>query len=193
MFLSPTLFKLFNKSIIYTIIVSGIGYLISYFLIWKYGNAYIYSHQFAETPINILSFCFPFYIGAFLAKYQIIEKISSYFKTKQIYLFIVIAIISCIRMTTSFGAIHIIYISILIPLLASINYSKAISTCLAYLGKHSTSMWFVHTYFCYYLFHDFIYGFKYPIVIFIVLIAISLITAIFINIIRDYTYKLLKL
>ena len=28
------------------------------------------------------------------------------------------------------------------------------------MGKHSTNIWLVHTFFCYYYFHDFIYGFK---------------------------------
>ena len=35
-------------------------------------------------------------------------------------------------------------------------------------------VWFSHTFFSYYLFHDVIYGFKYPLVIFMVLMVISL-------------------
>ena len=34
-------------------------------------------------------------------------------------------------------------------------------------------MWLTHSFFCYHLFHDFIYGFKYPLAIYIVLIVIS--------------------
>ena len=34
-------------------------------------------------------------------------------------------------------------------------------------------MWLTHSFFCYHIFHDFIYGFKYPLVIYIVLIVIS--------------------
>lgn len=49
------------------------------------------------------------------------------------------------------------------------------------LGKRSTSIWLTHTYFCYYFFKDFIYSFKYPIVIFIVLMAISWGSAIIID------------
>ena len=45
-------------------------------------------------------------------------------------------------------------------------------------GRYSTEMWLVHAYFCYYLFHDFIYGFRYPAVIFVVTTVCSLLTAI---------------
>lgn len=49
------------------------------------------------------------------------------------------------------------------------------------LGKRSTSIWLIHTYFCYYLFQNFIYSFKYPIIIFIVLMTISWMCAIVID------------
>ncbi|MBW4729781.1 hypothetical protein KZO62_11325 [Prevotella melaninogenica] len=41
------------------------------------------------------------------------------------------------------------------------------------MGKQSMVMWLTHSFFCYHIFHDFIYGFKYPLVIYIVLIVIS--------------------
>lgn len=37
-------------------------------------------------------------------------------------------------------------------------------------------MWLVHTFFCYYLFHDWIYGSKYPIVIYAVTVLVSYFT-----------------
>ena len=57
------------------------------------------------------------------------------------------------------------------------------------LGKRSTSIWFVHTYFCYYFFQDFIYCFKYPIIIFIVLIIISWCCAIVIDMLNSVIQK----
>ena len=43
-----------------------------------------------------------------------------------------------------------------------------------FLGKYSTSVWLIHTWFCYYLFHDFIYGFHYPLLILAVELAMSI-------------------
>lgn len=48
---------------------------------------------------------------------------------------------------------------------------------LAELGKKSMVMWMVHTYFSIYLFHDFIYGFKYPLIIYVVLVIVSYFTS----------------
>lgn len=42
-------------------------------------------------------------------------------------------------------------------------------------------MWLVHTFFCYYLFHDWIYGLKYPIVIFVVTVLLSYASGILID------------
>lgn len=45
---------------------------------------------------------------------------------------------------------------------------------MTYLGKHSMNMYMVHTFIFSYFFHDFIYGFKYPILIFLALLLSSL-------------------
>jgi hypothetical protein len=58
---------------------------------------------------------------------------------------------------------------------------KFVTKALSYLGKYSTGMWMTHTYFCYYLFSDFIYGVKYPLLIYALLIAVSLFSAIIIQ------------
>lgn len=49
------------------------------------------------------------------------------------------------------------------------------------LGDHSMNMWMIHTWFCYYLFHSFIYSLTYPIAIFIVLTVISYLSSIVVN------------
>lgn len=59
------------------------------------------------------------------------------------------------------------------------------------LGKRSTSIWLIHTYFCYYLFQNFIYSFKYPIIIITVLMAISWGCAIVIDKLNSIIQKLL--
>lgn len=38
-------------------------------------------------------------------------------------------------------------------------------------------MWLIHSWFCYYLFHNWIYGFKYPVIIFMVLLVCSVASA----------------
>ena len=51
-----------------------------------------------------------------------------------------------------------------------------------------STMWFVHTYFCYYMFHDFIYSFKYPLAIYLVLISLSYLVAVIVDSIRNLLF-----
>ncbi len=49
---------------------------------------------------------------------------------------------------------------------------------LRFFGHYSIYMWLTHTFFAYYLFHDALYGLRYPIVIYMMLVFVSLFTAI---------------
>ncbi|MDE6309159.1 MAG: hypothetical protein K2L81_03085, partial [Muribaculaceae bacterium] len=60
---------------------------------------------------------------------------------------------------------------------------------LALLGKHSMNMWMIHSWGCYYLFRDFTYSFRYPLIIFLMLVAISLICSVAVNYIARYVFK----
>lgn len=57
-------------------------------------------------------------------------------------------------------------------------------------GKQSTNMWLVHTFFCYYLFHDWIYSFKYPIVIYTMTILLSYLSGIIIEKLNQFLQKI---
>ena len=88
------------------------------------------------------------------------------------------------------GAFHTLYVAAFIIMFVKAPRPKVLDAFLMEMGRHSTSMWFVHTYFCYYLFHDWIYGFQYPIVIFLVLLACSYVSAVVIDWINANVKKL---
>lgn len=71
-----------------------------------------------------------------------------------------------------------IYALLFIILFLNIPLHKYIAKMLHTIGRRSMPMWMTHTFFCAYLFPDFIYGFNYPILIFIVLVIVSYLTAI---------------
>ena len=70
------------------------------------------------------------------------------------------------------------YALLFIIFFLNISLNKYIVKILQMVGRYSMPMWMTHTFFCAYLFPDFIYGFKYPILIFIVLVTVSYLTAI---------------
>ena len=53
-----------------------------------------------------------------------------------------------------------------------------------FVGKHTMNMYFTHTFIFGYFFHDLIYGFKYPILIFLILFATSLLLSICIEFVK---------
>lgn len=84
----------------------------------------------------------------------------------------------CIGALSPISAVNILYA--FICLFAVVRISRWIIWLLEKLGKQSTNMWLVHTFFCYYLFHDWIYGLKYPIVILFVTVLLSYLSGIII-------------
>lgn len=65
----------------------------------------------------------------------------------------------------------------LLPFYLMLNRAGWVKYVLCYLGRHSTYMWLTHSFFCYYLFHDYIYGLRYPALMFGVLIMLALISS----------------
>lgn len=61
--------------------------------------------------------------------------------------------------------------------LQAVHYGRLSSALLGQLGDKSMDMWMIHTWFSSYLFHDFIYGFRYPVLIFVVLAIVSYLSA----------------
>ncbi len=68
------------------------------------------------------------------------------------------------------------YIAMLLSVAVAILTKKISCSMpvLSYLGKHSMNMYMVHTFIFAYFFHDFIYGFQFPVLIFLALLLSSL-------------------
>lgn len=95
-------------------------------------------------------------------------------QTSSICLFLLIVFIkSLFKITIADG----IYAFLFIVLFNCIELNKHLKAFLLVMGKYSMQMWMIHTIICVYLFHDFIYSFKYPVIIYIVLLTLSFLSA----------------
>lgn len=144
---------------------------------YLFGQSYLYSHQLAYMPVLYMSLLFPFMLGAMLVKYDIINKCKLW-RCKSLFILLLLMVV---RMYLETGVFHVLYSVAFIVLFVQIKRPVWLDTFLYEMGCRSTSMWFVHTYFCYYLFKDFIYGFKYPLLIFSVLLVVSYLFALVID------------
>lgn len=187
------IFKFVNKvNWLLVFSLSGTIYFFSYLSIHLYGY-YLFTHMLPYMPILFLSLQFSFILGMLIAKYVDIEKLKIYFKNKSVLGYGLLVLLIIIRLLIETDIFHVIYAVLFIVLFSSISHSKITNSILSELGRRSTSIWFVHTYFCYYYFHDFIYSFKFPILIYIVLLALSYISALIIDSIYKWIITNMKL
>jgi hypothetical protein len=140
-------------------------------------NRYIYN---IFLCINLL---FSFSLGAITAKCELIEQWQKYvtktINTHLAWVLIPFLILSkCVVSTSLYGTPYMIAF---IALIVIAPHHKFVHTVLSYLGKYSMWIWMVHTYYCIYLFRLFFYSFSYPILIYIAVIGVSLLTAILLS------------
>lgn len=58
-----------------------------------------------------------------------------------------------------------------------LHLSVRFKATLEFFGKYSVFIWLTHTFYAYYLFHDWIYGLQFPMLIYIVLLVVTCITS----------------
>ena len=180
---SKYIFKLYSKfRAIYIIIFTIFLKLTTSYLISRHGQFFFVRHYIYDfmLPFHLL---FDFSLGVLSARNNWFEKVKIFiknYKYNQFYAWsalILLIFINCIFKYNFF------YAFLIITCISIINLPKLIKKCLIKLGNQSMNMWFIHGWFIYCFFSDFIYSFKYPIVIFVVLTVISYICSLIVNVI----------
>ena len=142
-------------------------------------------------------FLLPFMSGAIFCKYADKEYRGAYVRClnsiPQWALVLTLLMLYISRCIFSSAAYSPFYVCLFIILFLRIRWWNWIERCMMFLGKFSTSVWLIHTWFCYYIFHDFIYGFHYPILILIVEFSVSIMSGYVIQKIAAITYRMLHL
>ena len=118
---------------------------------------------------------FYFILGILL--FRFLEKNRVYSNNKPIVYALSIIILFIVKSMFKVTLIDGIYAFIFIWCFVHLPLNKYLRKTLFKLGSHSMVMWMTHTFFCVYLFRDFIYDFKYPLIIYIVLVTVCYITA----------------
>ncbi len=166
-------------------------HLFTSFLISRYGEKYLYHNYWIYNPILVLHLMFSFFMGAMAAKHNVFSLFSNY--DWHLFAWPSLIILIAIRCLFNTSIIHNFYAFAFFFLFLKAGRFRCIDKVFGFLGKHSMNMWMIHSWFCYYLFHDFIYGFKYPIIIFTMLVLISVVCSMIINVICKPIIKMFKL
>ena len=179
------LFRFYARFNAVTIVLATLFiYLCTSFCISRYGAQYLYNNHWIYNPLLVFHLLFSFSLGAMAARERWFERISHRLSGVGRWRagiawggVIVLVSIQCVFKYNFF------YAFLIIALLNSLNIWQPARTLLIKLGDNSMNMWMIHSWFCYYLFRDFIYSFSYPLLIFIVLTVISYVCSLAVNVI----------
>lgn len=163
-------------------------YLASSYLFSRYGD-FVYSHLAVALVVEYVQFLFSVTLGVVLFR-------SKYVKApfiKGAYVYVALLLLFALKITFKTAAFDPLYSFAVILLVLKLPMPGAAKRVLAYLGGYSMIIWLSHTFFCYYLFHDLVYSFRYPLVIFTVLLVVSLIVGIVICYLAKKTASVLKI
>lgn len=134
--------------------------------------------------LRIFMLLFMFMAGVMFARHRLIEKLRSRLTSRYSYGRINVtaactaAVLLFIKLCIGASSlIHPWFVMILIPLYAVCKRPAWADRMFEYFGRHSTNMWLIHYFFVHYIFGNAIYSLRYPVVIWIVLVAVSLVSS----------------
>ena len=173
-----------------SLILSWILYLASCYVISRYvavSQSFTAWYTYFLTYFDVL-FCFV--IGAVF--YRLVTKGKGtilFLKRHKILPYILLLVLVALNCVISSAATSYFFESSYIFLLLHIEFRGVVKCFLMKMGKRSMVMWLTHSFFCYHIFHDFIYGFKYPLLIYVVLLVISYVVSLPISFIAKCVIK----
>lgn len=195
---SPLLFYLLDRYNFFLVfLMSFLLYVIGYY--FRIFNTEIFTHPLLQYFHNQgARFClvqFEFMLGAFLLKYRWIDFLNSIFNCESfsrtqknsIGCVLILALILFHALVPSLFISPFIALAFII-VWVFMSPGTVINKILDHVATHSTNIWLIHSFFYITYFKAFIFGMRYPLLIFILLVVCSLLSSYVIN----YFYKKLE-
>lgn len=180
---SVYLFRLKDKLGIWTMLILSLFLnLGTSFLISRYGKMYLYGNEALYLPVLYLSFFLPFYLGSYL--HDIARRrgsLSFSLPYGRIVFPALLLLLVALRCSTAHSYLYPVYAALFILLFHNCPRHKCLNAFLLEMGRMSMLMWFVHTFYSEYLFTKFIFSPRQPLLVFLLLLVCSYLTALVIN------------
>lgn len=135
-----------------------------------------------EVIKNVFQIFLPFVYGIWVYKMDAVNKLHSWLLGMKRSKAITMKVLGLLLPIALCFVVKGVYMKALVflpllPFYLLTKRSDAFKRFVCFFGYHSTYMWLTHTFFCYYLFHSYIYGLKYPLLMYIVLVVVSLLSS----------------
>lgn len=150
-----------------------------------------YQYAIIYQPLAYFDLLLPFIIGVIMNKWaeRRCLKMKLFERHHALCLVFLLALIT-IKCCSRIMIFDSLYSFFFIILLINLPLNNIVGKFFILMGKYSMPMWMIHTFFYSYFFHDFIYGFKYPVIIFAVVVLISYLCSIPIIKVSNWTWKM---
>lgn len=188
--IAPYVFRVYEKlGSKVTLAVSFILYYVSSYMISRFGGAFLYDNSWAYIPVVCTQFFIAFLVGATFCKYaDFTFRCNKILMSNPVIIFSILLTVCAECMIRSAAMVPLEFLFIF--LLTRIHWKGKSKDFMLFMGRHSTTMWLTHSFFCYYLFGDFVYSFRYPILIFIIELLCSILASVVVKSVSD---KLIKI
>lgn len=152
--------------------ISSLMFLVGGFIISNYMEE-LGSMPIVRCFFEVLYLTLSFYMGIILAKSYI------NFDTITPLLFVVLLVVAVLtEILINSAATYPLYSLILVVCFTNLNIKGRGKRFLITMGSYSMPMWFIHAFLCYFLLKDFLYSFRFPFAIFVLLLLISFSSAV---------------
>ena len=196
-FLSPILYRL-SKKCHYMILLPIMFVLYTGAYIVRFGDfpASDIIHWFLDLISRFGTSLFPYIIGMVFCKHDVFTKIKEKIKVNKIVSFLIFMIIfvGCL-----IGHIMLkpLYFSVFFATAIIIAFNfwqkpRIIIAIFSFLGEHSTNIWLTHMFFYLYPFDNFVFTAKYPILILLLMLAVTVACSYLLKLINKPFGKLLS-
>ena len=178
----PFLFDFIKKHELLGIGLALFLYFFSGFLISRFGGGGSISNPFINNIVQVVFMLFPFLVGAISSKHKIFSKIKKKYSSRiakniSFFFLLLLIIIKCFISSSVFTPVYG-FLFICLYLLINTDGTNFI---LGFIGKHSMNIWMIHTWLMVYIFPDYFYVFKNPLLILFSVLFACIIISMIIN------------
>lgn len=164
--------------------VLGVALALSVFYVYPYDMIAASDMACKRCLLQLLSFCrlvFAFLLGAWMCKHAgcgtRFTHLFAHLKQHGWLLWLLLLLAVVAQCLTRHRLSNFVYTPLVAILLSHAPLAPVVQRVLTVLGRYSMPMWLVHTWFAYYLFKDYVYALRYPVLIFLALTLVSLATS----------------
>lgn len=177
----PWLFRLTRKmKAWWVVLLSALLTIAASFIISRYKDAYLIQHNWLLQIVRYFNFMLAFMLGAMSAREGWIQSLRQRFRLSWM-AWLMLVLLFAGRCFVHTSLVNAPFAFLFIVLLLIAPRPQWLDRLFAHFGGISMDIWFIHSWLCFYLFHDWVYSLHNPLLILFAVFGISYVMAFLVN------------